>query len=601
MTCKGAPVISGFIGDTFFMPPATVVAGFRTTSFNTVATPLAWSILEKEPDRIDIAPYVAQLDALVRDGFCLLLLMDTGGRGMRTEIARKYIDINTIPTTSQPGWISRFSAAPNSVDFFGNSTQTLDFEDQAARQRVEKLYARVLPLLKQRYGHAIVAVAPCFTEECEVKYSQKGFRWQSYSAQAKQAFSAWLAARQRPAAEMPVMDYPNHLGAGDPKVEPAYPDMQSFREDSLGAYACRLTSLIRGSAFPALGYFGQVFSFTDAIYATGSIEKAAPCFDAVAIDYNFYNGYAVELKPEIPAFLTNYVRDLGYKSVIVGLYAERFRDPTTGVVSPAAYPVIEQALRAIEPGRHVAGVEIGNLDASEFANVKDIAGIVRAMNEVPTRPAPRKKVGVYASLTNFYLWQGDWSNGRQIMQDNLIRTYERLKRDPTLQVDLLGDAALAGMSADALKSYDLLVLPHVTTMPPVVRTKLQAWFAGTGRLLVDMRFDDYLPDGTPQAKADFRHALGIGALQAYPANRVFSDGTTMVRLQKTNHYVNGFVMAAMPGFSAGYRLANRGGEGIVLKGPRSTVFGFLPLFVEGANRAWGEKLFDAEVARLLGS
>ena len=599
LNCAGSPVVAGFLADTFYQPPTSVLAGFKGTSFNTVSTIIAWSVTEKTPGQVDISPYIAQLDALANNGFCLIVLIDTSGRPLRTAVAAKFVDLNIIPSNTAPDWVGLYSAKPKSVDFFGNVRGSFDFNDLGSKARVDLFYEAVLPQLRARYGNKIIAVSPCVTGECEIKYGQRDFHWESYSDAAKADFTRWLTANNAPSGMLPIMNYPNQLGWGNPKPEPMYPYMQSFREDTLSKYACSLTAIIRKNSYPALGYFAQVFSFTDGIYATGAIEKTAQCFDAAALDYNFYNGYDVELKPEIPRFLTSYALRLGFKSIIVGLYAERFRNPTTGLVDPVAYKMITQSLAGIESSSGIAGVEVGNLEASEFANVTNIAGLVKAMNLVPNTTAQTRKVAIYASLTNSYLWQGEWSDNRQIIQDNLIATYIRLRSNPSYQVDIIGDAEIARLSSAELAAYTLVVLPHISAMPKVVRTKLRAYFDGGGKLLADMRFDAYNSDGSVQLDQSFFHSIGIGASQAYPANKTFSSELSNRTLDKVDHYAEGFLMAPIPGFKIGYKLVNGGGEGILLQGPRSTVFGFLPLFVTGVNKAWGEQLFDNEVTRLL--
>ena len=584
MNCAGEPLISGFTPDSFYIPTPELVAGFSGTSFNTIATIVAWSVAEKSPDQYDLTPYLPKFDALVADGKCLIVLIDTGGRGLRTSLAQQYTNLQSIPQTSVPDWLNKYAGSLYAEDFYGGSETQLDFNNSASLARVEKFYAAIVPLLRARYTDKLVALAPCITTECEIKLSQKGFRWQSYGASAQLNFGNFLTAQGKTTARMPVIDYPNMLAAGNPRLEPLYPDLQKFREQSVANYACRLTAIIRASSVRALGYFGQIFSFTDGIYATGVIERASTCFDAIAIDYNFYNGHHVEVRPDIVAFLAAYASRLGYGSILVGLYLERFRDETTLLLNPTAYSAIEQSLRSIASNPAIAGVEIGNLTATEFNSIRNIKSMVRDLNRIrPATATATRKIAVYASVANFYLWQGDWSNDRQVLQDNLLATYTRLQANADYQVDIIGDLAMGSID---LQSYDLVVLPHITTMPDMARVNLLAYLRGGGKILTDIRLDDYLPTGALQHDSSFTQAMGIGARQAYPSGRTFTSIQGLATtLGASGNYSEQVVMAASAGFEIAYRLDGGHGEGLALQGSHSTVFGLLPLLLD-SNREW---------------
>jgi len=71
-----------------------------------------------------------------------------------------------------------------------------------------------------------------------------------------------------------------------------------------------------------------------------------------------------------------------------------------------------------------------------------------------------------------------------------------------------------------------------------------------------------------------------------------------VTLCKQKQYVDGFVLVPAHGFSVVFPGAGGGGEGLVIRGPRATTFGFLPLLVEGEAKDWARGLFRMEVVRL---
>lgn len=379
--CHSQPIISSFVSDVFYQDSEKLVSSFRGTSFNTVATTLAWSVIEKQHRHVDLSMYYPQLDALTQAGYCLIVLIDTSGRAMRSDVAKILVkDITTIPLTSQPEWIGAFAPRAKAIDFFGTPSGTLDFEDAESFSLVKELYAAVLPELHHRYGSSIVAVSPCITSECEVKYSQVGFRWQSYGPLSQKAFRHQLVKWGIKPEDMPMMNYGNHLAAGNPRIQPLYPHMQTFRENSLRNYVCQLTKIIRSESLKSIGYFGETFTLGDGIFATGVIEKTAGCFDIAAIDYNFYNGHGVEFKPEIPAFMADYALSLGYSQVLVGLYMERFRDINTLKIDPRGYEILHKSLEHIHPDTRITGIEIGNLTGKEFTKLGYVTYLATEMS-----------------------------------------------------------------------------------------------------------------------------------------------------------------------------------------------------------------------------
>lgn len=396
---------------------------------------------------------------------------------------------------------------------------------------------------------------------------------------------------------MPVMSYPNQLKNGNPKHEPMYPFMQAFREDSLANFVCGLADVIKKNGARSVGYFGQPFSFVDGIYATGVIEKTSACFDIAAIDYNFYNGYGVEYKPDIPNFIINYATALGYKQVLVGLYMERFRNHATGQVAEQGYDLLKRALQNVVLTPNVIGVEVGNLTGREF----DRLGYIRTRLSKPraalSPKAGKPVVGLYASIQNSYLWQGEWSNDRQIIQDNLIANYVELVKAGYL-VQILTDRDFLSPSPN-LKNARVIVLPHLTTMPERARNALIEYIKGGGKVLADMRIDEYRTDGAPQQNTALRQQLGITQTGTFQDNTAFQQGSDVVTFTKQRQYLNGFLLAPSAGFSSKFRKVGGKGEGLILQGPHSTVFGFLPLLMERPAAGWAQAQYFAELNRLL--
>lgn len=598
--CRDGPIISGFESDVFYHDPEALIDGFAGSGINTVATTIAWSVVEARPGQVDASPYFPALDALTARGYCLILLLDTAGRAMHSEIARKYVaDLATIPDSSRPAWLADTVADLNAVDFYGGTSRSLEFENAAAREYAIRFYRGVIPVLLARYREHIVGFATCVTSECEVKFSQNGFRWESYSPLAKTAFRDYQTSLGLAPQDMPVMDFPNQLARGQPREVAAYPVMQAFREDSLRRHVCALSDVIGAFGQRRIGYFGQPFAFPDGIYATGVIEKVVDCFDVAVIDYNFYNGYAVELRPDIPAFITDYALALGYPEVMVGLYAERFRDPATGEVDPRAYRVISDALAQVSPSARLLGAEVGNLTGKEFARLPGLSDQIERITRDALRAADgTPRVALYASIANSYLWQGDWSNGRQLLQDNLLANYRALKAQRGVELVIVTDRHLVA-GDEALADIDVLVLPHLTTMPPDAREAILRYVTRGGRVLADMQLDAFLPSGAMQTDDRLRRALGIAAQQAFGRVMGFRNGAALVAFPAQRQYVGGFLLAPLPGFRVAYPALKGRGEGVILQGAASTVFGCLPLLAEGRFAGWARDAFAAELQRLL--
>ncbi len=595
--CSSRTVISGFVADVFFLKPDELLSGFSGSSVNTLATTLAWSVIEKQQGKVDLSPYYPQLDALSKAGYCLILLVDTSGRKIKKNAVALGLPSEDIPEISIPEWTVKIASNAGALDFYGGLSQSIEFEDTQSLKLVQRFYKAVIPELKKRYGSQILAVSPCITSECEVKFTQNGFKWESYSPQSQAAFADYLKSMGRPAAKMPVMDYGNFLKNGNPKVEPLYPLMQQFRENSIKRYACSLTQYIRSEGLQSIGYFGQAFAMTDGIYATGVIETVKDCFDIVSIDYNFYNGYNVEFRAEIPAFLAHYALDLGYKKVLVGMYMENFRrgDAT---IDPRGYALLQKAIEQIPQNKNIVGIEVGNLMGKEFQNLNYAEEVLNKKREKTFVDKNKKRLALYASVSNFYLWEGDWSNDRQVLQDNLMATYLALRSIPNAEVHIVSDVQLREQPW-SLGQYDLLFLPHQTSMPWASRQAILRYLDMGGKAIADMRLDEYLSDGTIQKDMALRKHFGIGAQQAYAEEAEIFVNATVKKLSKQNQYVEGFWLAPSPGFKVAFPRVSGKGEGLLVQGKQTSFFGLMPLLFEGNEKEWVRKQFYDEVARLI--
>ncbi|MFM0190293.1 beta-galactosidase trimerization domain-containing protein, partial [Paraburkholderia nemoris] len=267
--------------------------------------------------------------------------------------------------------------------------------------------------------------------------------------------------------------------------------------------------------------------------------------------------------------------------------------PKTSVVDPTAYKVLRESFARIRPDARIVGTEIGNLTQDEFRNVIGTDSQVRAITQPNPAPPRAKHVAIYASMANSYLWEGEWSNGRQIMQDDLLATYSYLRSMSGITVDIVTDESIR---ESGLSGYALVVLPHVSAMPDSARKAIVKYEEGGGKVMADMRPDEYRPDGSIQSDMALRNVLGIGAAQAVSGDINLSGNLV---IDRQTQYVNGFLMAPLKGYRIAYPSRSGNGGGLILRGKNTVVFGFLPLLVEGKQRLWARDRFKSEVLRLI--
>ncbi len=586
-------MFSKFVPDGDTANVANVVAALSTTPVNTVSTTITWRVVEPVEGHLDLAPYYPFLDGLVAKGYRLLIILDSSGRGL--------LDAQRTVTTTPavPGWVVQRAPEAFATDFFGGASAQLDYFDPVHFERLQAFYAYALDALKARYPNDIVAVAPGIMSELEIKYSQDGFKWRSFTPNAQANFDLFLTQHGRPAAPMPVPAYGNPLAGGSPHHEPLLPALMEFRELAVTNYACALTALIRSRGFWAFGYFAQPLAYHDGIYATGAIERCVECFDAISIDYNFYNGYATERRPDVVPALMSYALGLGYRHLVAGLYVERFRDPKTDRFDETILPVLKQSLVGLPPDERIIGLDVGGLTPAEFPLLEKYGLVLPAKRApVPERRTAPIRIGVLASMTNSLLWHGEWSNDRQMLQDALLRAYTVLRAVPDFEVSMIAEEPIRRNPA-MLEGFDVVYLPHVTAVDERVRTALANYVAGGGRLAQDERFDSFTPDGTFRPSS-FDATFGIGGQQWEHRDATFCLGGQLVKFPRQQRkYASFSRYAPTKGFTLGLEDLDHPGTGLVLRGPRTLALGYLGQLMEDTPRApaW-TALFVAELRAL---
>lgn len=560
------------------------MALLEMNGFNTITTTIAWSVVEPREGQFDFSAYQHVLDRLTAGGFKLILILDSSMRELLDQ------HIRSTDRIAVPGWlIERFPNATAS-DFGGERSYNLDYADSDHRPPLARFYRRTLDWLHARYGDTVIAVAPGIMQELEIKYAQWGYRWQSYTDAAQQGFNDWLARHDKAPASLPVIDYNNNLGAHRPREEPLFEPFMRYREAAIENYVCELTGLIRESGYTAAGYFGQSLTSHDGIYALGVIEELTDCFDKVTVDYNYFDGWQVELDPYIIPMLVNYAYNLGYDQVMGGLYLEKYYAPDGRFLAEH----LQTARRTIEllADESPDGIEIGNVHFGQLARLDALnLDSVPQPDATPSSTA-RHRIGIVASKWTFYLWHGEHSFNRNLIQDALVATYRLLREAPDIDVEILGEQALFTQD---LSRYDALILPHQTTLSAPALKAIRRYYDRGGHLVQDVQFNAFAPDGEPNPGWS-NELFGIGGISAHQAaDKFIVDHRRLVLPKQPHSYFSHFLLAPRPGYRLLMRRFDDPDTGLMVRGERTLVFGFLPQLVEDPAKGdyWQRLYVDA--------
>lgn len=558
----------------------------KSAGVNTVTLPIAWSIIEPKPEQYEFARYSDILDRLTRQGFKLILILDSSRRKLVSQ------DNQLTGEIAAPDWIFQRYPDAVAIDFFGapgfgnqddqqnfEYPYDLDYQDLQHLDALERFYKNAIGFFQQRYGNNILAFVPGITHELEIKYGQHGYRWQSYSEKAQNGFSNLLQMQGKPTKAMPVIDYSNNLANGRPTLEPQFPELMQYREKILKQYTCRLTDLIRQHDATAAGYFGQSLTSHDAIYALGIIEEVVDCFDKITVDYNYYSGWQVELNPYVIPLLVNYADNLGYPRVMAGLYLERLYE--AGNLNKQYLQAVTHTLELLRSTDSpivgpIVGVEIGNVLFQDLGMLSRLP-LPSAANSMNPRKYSRFKVGLVASKWTFYLWHGERSNERNIIQDALFASFRLLHQADDFAVSVLGERALITQD---LSRYDALIFPHQTTLSDAAMEAVHRYAKSGGYLVQDVRLNAFAATG--ELNSNWENQLfGIAGLSWHNESQRFIYNNRRIILPKQSKmYFTYAAMSAAPGYRVAMPLFRQTEVGLMVRGPRTLAFGFLPQLVE---------------------
>lgn len=570
---------------------ANLLSNIKKNGFSHVTFYLNWSDIENQKNQYQFSHYHKYLDAIVNSGLSLILVLDMGGRPYLDENGKKIPDASTVPA-----WV--YKDHPDSVmkNFSGDYQWQLDFTDYFIQKKSTAFTEITVLHFSNRYPGKILGFAVGLQEEHEIKYGQTGYQWRDYKESTQNDFLKKYGEPQ------PIINYNNNIHLGTQKIEPLLHIHKEYRENRLRDATCLYAKAIQKNGALAMGYFAETFTSHDAIYATGVAEKLADCIDIAVIDFNFYDGYKLVPDIDVLPTLANYMGSLGYKKIMVGAYAEVWeRQKKTLELIPVINRTITQALSQ----SNVIGFEVGGFQRqatvgqSATIDTEKLSAIaIKPANDSPALEKKRAKIGVLGSATNFYVWHGERSTGRNIHRDALFAAYKILSSQPELDVHIIGEKNL--LQDDLIiQSLDAIFVPHQTALPQNIKSKLTTYWKEGGALIQDMRLGEFDENGAPTADW-MNEVFGISKIKWKNKGGVFLINNEIYRLKPSSRLYTSYASITP---RQGYKLLATDilhrDTGIMVRGERTLAFGFMPQLVEDQTKDAWRKLFVREIMNVV--
>lgn len=560
----------------------------KQKGFNHITFYLNWNEIEREKSQYDYSHYHNYLDNIVNSGMKLILVLDMGGRPYINESGKVIKDEYTMPT-----WIYAKYQDSLMKNFSGNHQKQADFSDGPIRKHSAEFISHTVSHFSKRYQGKILGFAIGLQEEHEIKYGQTGYQWRDYNDATENDFKKKYGEKQ------PVINYNNEIKNGMANAEPLLHAHKEYRENRLKETTCSYAKAIRDQGGVAMGYFAETFTSHDGIYATGVVEKLASCIDIAVIDYNFYDGYQLVPDSHVLPTLANYMGSLGYKKVLVGAYAEQWerKNKTLDLV-----PVINQTISKSLLQSNVIGFELGGLQQQQAAKNESAAIEMKNLDAIFSQASPLKqpekekkfRIGILGSATNFYVWHGERSGGRNIHRDALFESFKILNSQPDMDVQLIGEINLL-QDDPVISKFDAILVPHQIALPASIKSKLTTYWKNGGALVQDMRLGEFDENGKPTF--DWMHEVfGIEKINWKKRGGIFMMGDQIYRLKPSRRLYTSYASITP---RAGYQLLAtdimQRDSGIMVRGERTLAFGLMPQLVEDSTQGAWRKLFVQEI------
>lgn len=266
-------------------------------------------------------------------------------------------------------------------------------------------------------------------------------------------------------------------------------------------------------------------------------------------------------------------------------------------------PVISRTLSTSLALPNVIGYEVGGLQRQlpqHHAGTIDLDKLqaLRVKPEAPAAPRAGSKItiGLLASTTNYYVWHGDRSGGVNVHREALLAAYDLLSAQPDMEVHVIGEKNLRE-GDPVLQRLDAIMVPHQAALPASVKQRLTAFWEKGGTLVQDMRLGEFDENGKPVF--DWMHEVfGIDTLNWKRHGGIFlGDDGQILRLKSSRKQYMGYAaMTPRPGWRLlAPDIVNKR-QGVMVRGERTLVFGFMPQIVDDATQETWQKIFVREIA-----
>lgn len=586
-----SPVSTVIVLPTDLQQNPKIASQLRQQGINHATVYVNWADAESKEGLFDFSTHHRYLDSLVDSGLSLIVVLDFGGRVYFDSQGKIYPHLTTVPSWMRTKYPDAFMKS-----FTGQSTAQPDFANSDVRRYTSRFIERAVEHIHHRYAGRVLGYAIALQEEHEIKYGQNGYQWRDYSTAAQAEFSKHAGG-----TSLPVINYNNTIATGTPKPEPLLNTQRRFREARLKEATCFYANTIRHKGGEAIAYFAETFTSHDGIYATGIVEQLADCIDIAVIDYNFYDGYQLVPDADVLPMLANYMASVGYQKIMVGAYAERWELQKK---ADDIIPVIQKSISNALENAKVIGYEIGGIQRQDIPGYPSTIDAERLRSiAIPKKKNPatkdvsRIRIGILASVSNFYVWHGDRSGGTNPHRDALLESYRLLSRDPSFEVHVIGEKNLQP-NDQLLKKLDAILIPHQAALPSLIKSQLTAFWDRGGALIQDMRLGEFDENG--KATFDWMHDIfGIASVEWRHSNIFRLEDGSLLRLKRSRRYIGYASLKPRTGYRLLATELLEPHRGIFLRGKRTLVFGSQPQLVNDVtHKAW-HTLFLQEIKKVM--